>query len=87
MATLKETFLALSTFSFCSRYVKFVRSVIITVMKYKMTYNNKNMSGCSARGIALRDTKEELETLKETLKDVIENIVIEKNKAYKEKKD
>ena len=56
-------------------------------MKYKMTYNNKNMSGCSARGIALRDTKEELEALKEQLKDVIENVVIEKNKAYTEKKE
>ncbi len=54
-------------------------------MKYKMTYNNKNMSGCSARGIALRDTKQELEELKEVLKDVIENVVIEKNKAYQDK--
>ncbi len=54
-------------------------------MKYKMTYNNKNMSGCSARGIALRDTKQELEELKEVLKDVIENVVIEKNKAYQGK--
>ncbi len=54
-------------------------------MKYKMTYNNKNMSGCSARGIALRDTKEELEELKEALKNVIENVVIEINKAYQEK--
>ena len=47
-------------------------------MKYKMTYNNKNMSGCSARGIALRDTKEELLTLQETLKDSIYNVKIEK---------
>jgi H2-forming N5,N10-methylenetetrahydromethanopterin dehydrogenase-like enzyme len=50
-------------------------------MKYKMTYNNKNMSGCSARGIALRDTKEELEALREELKEVIENVKIEKNKV------
>lgn len=50
-------------------------------MKYKMTYNNKNMSGCSARGIALRDTKEELEQLKEELKDSIYNVKIHKNEA------
>lgn len=52
-------------------------------MKYKMTYNNKNMSGCSARGIALRDTKEELEDLVEALKESIYNVKIEKNKATK----
>lgn len=51
-------------------------------MKWKMTYNNKNMSGCSARGISLRNTKEELEALKEQLKDEIYNVKIEKNKAY-----
>ncbi len=56
-------------------------------MKYKMTYRNKNMSGCSARGIALRDTKEELEALKESLKEVIENVVIEENRAYKKKQE
>jgi len=55
-------------------------------MKYKMTYNNKNMSGCSARGIALRETKAELEALKEELKDVITNVVIEKNSASKRDK-
>lgn len=55
-------------------------------MKYKMTYNNKNMSGCSARGMALRDTPQELEALKEQLKDSIYNIKIEKNKAYQEEK-
>ena len=52
-------------------------------MKYKMTYNNKNMSGCSARGIALRDTKEELEALEKQLKDNIYNVKIEENKANK----
>ena len=52
------------------------------MMKYKMTYNNKNMSGCSARGIALRDTKEELEALKESLKENIYNVKIERNKAF-----
>jgi len=56
-------------------------------MKYKMTYNNKNMSGCSARGIALRDSKEELEALAKELQESISNVIIEKNKAYKEKKN
>ena len=46
-------------------------------MKYKMTYNNKNMSGCSARGIALRDTKEELQALEKELKESIYNVNIE----------
>lgn len=53
-------------------------------MKWKMTYNNKNMSGCSARGISLRDTKEELEALREELKDEIYNVKIEENAAHKE---
>lgn len=53
-------------------------------MKWKMTYNNKNMSGCSARGMSLRDTKEELEALREELKDEIYNVKIEKNAAHKE---
>lgn len=46
-------------------------------MKYKMTYNNKNMSGCSARGISLRDTKEELQALEKELKESIYNVKIE----------
>jgi len=46
-------------------------------MKYKMTYNNKNMSGCSARGMSLRDTKEELEELENELKEFIHNVKIE----------
>lgn len=54
-------------------------------MKWKMTYNNKNMSGCSARGVALRETKEELERLQEQLKDEIYNVKIELNKAHKQK--
>lgn len=53
---------------------------------WKMTYNNKNMSGCSARGIALRDTKEELESLKVQLADKIYNVKIEKNRVDEEKK-
>lgn len=55
-------------------------------MIWKMTYNNKNMSGCSARGIALRDTKEELESLKLQLADKIYNVKIEKNRVDEEKK-
>jgi len=51
-------------------------------MKYKMTYNNKNMSGCSSRGIALRETKEELHALAKELKDSIYNVHIAKNEAY-----
>lgn len=54
-------------------------------MLWKMTYNNTNMSGCSARGIALRDTKEELESLKRQLADKIYNVKIEKNEAYTER--
>jgi len=50
-----------------------------------MTYNNINMSGCSARGIALRDTKKELEDLKFQLAGKIYNVKIEKNKAYEKK--
>lgn len=53
-------------------------------MKWKMTYNNTDMAGCSARGIALRETKEELESLKEQLKEKIYNVKIEENRAYKE---
>jgi len=52
-------------------------------MQWKMTYNNKNMSGCSARGIALRDTKEELEALAKALKESIYNIKIEENRSVK----
>jgi len=51
-----------------------------------MTYNNKNMTGCSARGIALRDSKEELLALKESLKDSICNVKIFKNDTHATKK-
>jgi len=44
------------------------------------------MSGCSARGIALRETKEELEALREQLKDSIYNVQIEKNPVFQESK-
>lgn len=50
-------------------------------MKWRMTYNNKNFSGCSTRGIAVRESKEELEALKERLKENIYNVSIEPVKA------
>lgn len=43
---------------------------------YRMTYNNKGVQGCSARGIARRETVEELEALAEQLKDTICNVEI-----------
>ncbi|MDD5211113.1 MAG: hypothetical protein PHV62_01750 [Sulfuricurvum sp.] len=43
-----------------------------------MTYNNKGVTGCSARGIAKRESEEELRILAEQLKDAICNIHIEK---------
>jgi len=43
---------------------------------YRMTYNNKGVEGCSARGIAKRETKEELLELAEQLKESIFNIEI-----------
>ncbi len=52
-------------------------------MKYRMIYKNKNFAGCSARGIALRDTKEELEALKDELKDQIYDVCIQEVKEKK----
>lgn len=45
---------------------------------YRMTYNNKGISGCSARGIAKRESEEELRVLAEQLKEGICNVCIEK---------
>lgn len=45
---------------------------------YRMTYNNTGVDGCSARGIAKRDSEEELIALAKELKDTICNIHIEK---------
>ena len=45
---------------------------------YRMTYNNKGVNGCSARGIAKRESKEELLVLAQQLKDAICNVHIEK---------
>ncbi|MDD2950570.1 MAG: hypothetical protein PHU29_07265 [Sulfuricurvum sp.] len=47
---------------------------------YRMTYNHLNTTGCSARGIAKRESKEELLKLAEELKESICNIHIEKVK-------
>lgn len=43
---------------------------------YRMTYTNKGVQGCSARGIAKRETLEELLELAEELKETICNIEI-----------
>ena len=43
---------------------------------YRMTYNNRGVQGCSARGIATRDTVQELLDLAEVLKETICNIEI-----------
>lgn len=43
---------------------------------YRMTYTNKGVSGCSARGIAKRETLEELLELAEELKETICNVEI-----------
>ena len=42
-----------------------------------MTYNNVDGAACSARGIAHRETKEELEALAKELNGKISNIKIE----------
>lgn len=45
---------------------------------YRMTYNHTGITGCSARGIAKRESEEELLALAEELKDSICNVHIEK---------
>lgn len=45
---------------------------------YRMTYNYKEITGCSARGIAKRESKEELLELAKELEDSICDIKIEK---------
>jgi hypothetical protein len=51
-----------------------------------MTYNHIGVTGCSARGIAKRESEKELQELAEQLKDSICNICIEKIKDEMEKK-
>ena len=53
---------------------------------YRMTYNNTGVSGCSARGIAKRESQEELLALAEELKESISNIHIEKIENSTEEK-
>ncbi len=47
-------------------------------MQWRMTYNNIGAAACSARGIAHRETKVELEVLAKKLEKVINNVKIEK---------
>lgn len=50
---------------------------------YRMTFNHRGVSGCSARGIAKRETKSELLELAESLKESICNIKIEEINSAK----
>jgi hypothetical protein len=45
---------------------------------YRMTYNHTGVTGCSARGIAKRESEQELQQLAEELKGSICNVHIEK---------
>lgn len=47
---------------------------------YRMTYNHTGVTGCSARGIAKRESVQELKALAEELKGSICNVHIEKVK-------
>ena len=51
---------------------------------YRMTYNHTGVTGCSARGIAKRESIHELKELAEELKGSICNINIEKVKEEME---
>lgn len=53
---------------------------------YRMTYNNIGINGCSARGIAKRESQEELLALADELKESICNIHIEKIENTTEEK-
>ncbi len=55
-------------------------------MAWRMTYNNISGAACSARGIAHRETKEELEALAKSLEDKITNIMIQKVQEIKKEK-
>lgn len=54
-------------------------------MQWRMTYNNVGAAACSARGIAVRDSKEELEALAQALKEKICDVKIEENKTFSNK--
>jgi len=47
-----------------------------------MTYDNIGGAACSARGIAHRETKEELEALAKELEGKITNIKIEEDRTF-----
>ncbi|WP_345975059.1 hypothetical protein [Sulfurimonas sp. HSL3-7] len=51
-------------------------------MQWRMTYNNIDGAACSARGIALRGSKEELESLAQELEGTICNVMIEENRTF-----
>ena len=55
-------------------------------MQWRMTYNNVDGAACSARGIAHRETKEELEALAKELEGKISNIIISPAKYPKDQK-
>ena len=50
-------------------------------MKWRMTYNNIDGAACSARGIAHRDSREELMALAKRLEGKIDNIKIERYRS------
>ena len=54
-------------------------------MKWRMTYNNVEGAVYSVRGIAHRETREELEALAKELDGKISNVHIEQNKRLVEK--
>jgi hypothetical protein len=54
-------------------------------MKWRMTYENIGTAACSARGIALRESKEALEALARELEGKIKNVNIEENRTFSTK--
>lgn len=55
------------------------------IFMYRMTYNHTGVTGCSARGIAKRESVEELHALAKQLKESICNIHIEKIEDERQK--
>ena len=55
-------------------------------MQWRMIYNNIDGAACSARGIAHRETKEELVALAKALKGKIEKIKIEEIRLLTQEK-
>jgi len=50
-------------------------------MKWRMTYNNIDGAACSARGIAHRNSKEELVALAKSLEGKIDNVKMERYRS------